>query len=55
MSEFYPSLKSEKKSAYIDYRKMKVSKFKLMFVLGYASALSVKKSSLIGEFDVLVN
>ncbi len=55
MNEFYLPLKPEQKRAYIDFQKMKISKMKMTFILGYASALIVKKSSLIGEFDVLVN
>lgn len=55
MNKFYPPLKSEFKIANIDLEKMKISQWKLKFILGYASALTVKKSILIGEFDVLVN
>ncbi|MDD2411390.1 MAG: hypothetical protein PHR79_00590 [Bacteroidales bacterium] len=35
--------------------KMEVSKIRLKIILGYASALSVKKSKMIGSFDVIVN
>lgn len=55
MNEFYPSLQSPKKQAYIDSRKMKISKLKMMIILGYASALSVTKSKFIGEFDTIMN
>lgn len=55
MNEFYPSLQSEKKQAYINLKHVKIPKLKMMVILGYASALSVTKSKLIGEFDTIMN
>lgn len=35
--------------------KMEVSKIRMKLILGYASALRVHKSIMIGSFDVIVN
>ena len=35
--------------------KMDISKIRMKMILGYASALCVSKSQMIGNFDVIVN
>lgn len=35
--------------------KMEISKIRMKLILGYASALRVNKSNIIGSFDVIMN
>jgi hypothetical protein len=39
----------------LQIEKMNTSKIRMKMILGYASALCVSKSEMIGNFDVIVN